>query len=85
MTPSPTFLNLKLLIETQFNATIKTLQTNWGGEFRPLKPFLTNLGTIHCHPCPSTLEQNGRVERKNCDVVEKDIFLLAHASIPLSF
>lgn len=55
------FLKFKQLIETQFSTTIKTFQ-NWGGEFRPLKLFLINLGIIHRHPCPFTPEQNGRVE-----------------------
>ena len=59
-----------LKFKNQFNTTIKALQTDWGGEFRPLKPFLENLGIHHRHPCPYTPQQNGRVERKNRHVVE---------------
>lgn len=70
------FLKFQQLIQTQFGTTIKAL---------PLKPFLLNLGIVHRHPCPYTPEQNGRVERKNRDVVEKGLAMLAFASIPLSF
>lgn len=79
------FLKFKNLVETQFNSKIKAVQTDWGGEYRPIKPFLENLGILHRHPCPYTPEQNGRVERKNRDVVEKGLSVLAHSRVPLAY
>lgn len=32
------------MAELQFNTKIKSLQTNWGVEFRPLAPFLACCG-----------------------------------------
>ena len=34
------FQKFKAMAELQFNSKIKNLQTDWGGEFRPLAPFL---------------------------------------------
>ena len=48
------FKRFKQLVETQFDTKIMALQTDWGGEFRPLKPFLENLGIDHRHLCPIT-------------------------------
>ena len=79
------FLKFKNLIENQFNTTIKALQTNWDGEFRPIKPFLENHGIHHHHPCPYIPQQNGRVEHENCHVVEVGLSMLAHSSVPISY
>ena len=79
------FLKFKNLIENQFNTTIKALQTDWGGEFRPLKPFLENLGIHHHHPCPYIPQQNGRVEHKNHHVVEVGLSMLTHSSFSISY
>ena len=37
------FQQFKAMVELKFNAKIKNLQTDWGGEFRPLAPFLAKL------------------------------------------
>lgn len=81
----PVFQKFKKFVETQFDTNIKTLQTDWGGEYRPIKTFLEKLGVHHRHPCPITPEQNGLVERKNHHVVEVGLSLLAHFSMPLSY
>ena len=79
------FLKFKTLVETQFDNKIKCLQTDWGGEFRSLKPFLDKLGIVHRLSCPYTPQQNGRVERKNRHVVEVGLSMLAQSHVPISF
>ena len=48
------FLNFLAYIHTQFNCTVKTVQTDGGGEFQPLTPLLTKQGTIHRLTRPHT-------------------------------
>ena len=84
MTPSPAFLNLNNSLRHNLAQPLRPCKQIGVGNFDP-KLFLTNLGIIHHHPCPFTPKQNVRVERKNCDVVEKYLSLLAHASVLLSF
>ncbi|KAM6588273.1 hypothetical protein CsatA_010878 [Cannabis sativa] len=70
-------------VERQFGVKIKSLQADWGGEFRPLKPILAQLGVIFRHPCPHTHQQQGRAERKHRHVTEIGLTLLAQANMPL--
>jgi histone deacetylase 1/2 len=53
------------LIQTQFNLPVKSIQSDWGGEFRPFTSLLNSLGTLHRLTCPYTSHQNGTVERKH--------------------
>lgn len=73
------------MVHTQFQATLKSLQIDGGGEFRPLTKYLTDLGITHRITCPHTSHQNGSVERKHRQVVETGLTLLAHASLPYKF
>jgi len=79
------FQQLKLMAELQFNSKIKSEQTDWGGEFRPLTNFLASHGIIHRLICPHTHHQNGVVERKHRHVVELGLALLKQASLRLKF
>jgi histone deacetylase 1/2 len=79
------FVKFKSMVELQFNCTIKTVQTDGGGEFRPLTKYLTNLGIIHRLTCPHTHHQNGLVERKHRHIVETGLTLLSQASLPMKF
>lgn len=79
------FQHFKTMVELQFGCKIKSVQSDWGGEFRPLASFLTAHGIIHRLACPHTHHQNGVVERKHRHVVELGLTLLYHASLPLSF
>lgn len=63
----------------------KSVQTDWGGEFRPFTKFLSDLGIIHRLICPHTHHQNGVVERKHRHIVDLGLTLLSHASLPLKF
>ena len=73
------------MIETQFDTKVRMLQTDWGGEFQAFTNTLCKFGILHRVSCPSTSQQNGRVERKHRHVVEVGLSLLAHASIPLKY
>ncbi|RVW45084.1 Retrovirus-related Pol polyprotein from transposon RE1 [Vitis vinifera] len=77
------FKKFKLQVENQFDAKIKCLQSDNGGEFRSFKTFLQQTGIFHRFSCPYNSAQNGRVERKHRHVVETGLALLAHASLPM--
>src|ERR1044072_7540807 len=79
------FQQFKLMAELQFGDKLKSLQTDWGGEFRSFTIFLKNQGILHRLICPHTHHQNGVIERKHRHIVELGLTLLAHASIPLSY
>ena len=79
------FLQFKNLVENQFDAKIKILQTDWGGEGRFVSTFLASRGISHRVSCPYTLQQNGWVERKNRHVVEMGLTMLVHSRVPMSY
>jgi histone deacetylase 1/2 len=79
------FTNFLALVQNQFQASIKALQSDWGGEFRPFTSLLHELGIQHRLTCPHTSHQNGTVERKHRQIVEMGLTLLSHASLPLKF
>src|ERR1044072_1896389 len=79
------FVQFKRLVEKQFNAILKSVQTDGGGEFRPFTKWLQDLGVVHRIICPHTHHQNGTVERKHRHLVETGLTLLAHAQLPLCF
>lgn len=71
-----------MLIKTQFSASLKAIQTDWGGEFRVFTNYLNERGII---PCPHTSHQNGIVERKHRQIVEMGLTLLAQSHLPHKF
>lgn len=79
------FKQFTTMIERQFGTKIKSVQTDWGGEFRSLSQFFTSLGIIHRLSCPHTSEQNGLVERRHRHVVETGLTLLSQSSVPLHY
>uniref|UniRef100_A0A803P8J1 Integrase catalytic domain-containing protein n=1 Tax=Cannabis sativa TaxID=3483 RepID=A0A803P8J1_CANSA len=81
----PTFTKFKTQVELQLGHQIKTLQSDWGGEFGSFTNLLEQCGIVHRLACPHTDEQNGVVERKHRHVVETGLTLLAHAFLPLTF
>ncbi|KAJ0500301.1 putative RNA-directed DNA polymerase [Helianthus annuus] len=79
------FKQFVLMVERQFNTKLKSVQTDWGGEFRNLSTYFTSLGIIHRRSCPHTSEQNGTVERRHRHVVETGLALLAQSFVPQRF
>jgi hypothetical protein len=61
------------------------MQTDWGGEYKKLNSFFSQVGIIHHVSCPHAHQQNGVIERKHRHIVEVGLSLLAHASMPLKF
>jgi hypothetical protein len=79
------FLKFQLYVERFFNAKIKSVQSDWGGEYRSISKFFENCGIVHRVSCPHTHQQNGSIERKHRHVVESGLALLSHAHTPLRF
>jgi histone deacetylase 1/2 len=79
------FHQFQVLVERQFSCKIKSIQTNWGGEYTKLNSFFKTIGIHHHIICPHTHEQNGNVERRHRHIVETGLTLLGHFKTPLKF
>lgn len=79
------FKIFQTMIKTQFNASIKELQTYWGGEYCTMSTLLQQQGIKHRVPCPHTPSQNGMVEHRNRTIQEKGLTLLAQSCLPSEF
>jgi len=79
------FQTFKLSTELQLNTKIKSVQSDWGGEYRPFSALLVIYGISHRLICPHTHHQNGVVERKHRHIVDLGLTLLHHATLPLQF
>jgi transposase InsO family protein len=77
------FVKFKLMVENQFSATIKQLQSDGGGEYTSLhfQSFLTKHGILHWKSCPYKSQQNGLAERKLRHLLETGLTLLAHSHL----
>jgi hypothetical protein len=82
---SSVFLKFKSYVECYFNSKIKSVQSDWGGEYRPLNKLLTQFGIFHRISCPHTHQQNGAIERKHRHIVETRLALLSHANMPFHY
>ena len=80
-----TFIKFQILVEKQFDAKIKCLQLDNGGEFKAFASFLTQQGIVNQCSCPHILEQNGITKRKIRHIVETGLTLVANANLPSKF
>ena len=80
-----TFLRFQKYVELLLNTKIKSVQSDWGGEYHRLHKYFLDHGIIHYISCPHTHQQNGSAERKHRHVVETGLALLAHSSMPVKF
>lgn len=62
------FATFRVHVERFFNAKVKCLQTDWGGEFRSLQPVLKQLGIMFRHPCPHTHTPKMDESRESIDM-----------------
>ena len=71
-------------VQTQYNAKIKILRSDNGGEYvnRVFQSFLKTHGIIHQRTCPYTPEQNGVSERKNRHLLDMARCILFSAHCP---
>lgn len=80
-----TFCNFMAQAELQLGFKIKSVQSDWGGEYRAFTNFLISNGIHHRVSCPGSHQQNGSAERKHRHIVEMGLTLLANASMPLKY
>lgn len=79
------FLQFQKHVETMLNTKIRSVQSDWGGEYHRLHNYFKSTGIEHHISCPHTHQQNGLVERKHRHIVETGLALLAQANMPLSY
>jgi transposase InsO family protein len=81
------FQNFHKMISTQYNAQVKVLRSDNGGEYlsHELQQYLRTKGILHQTTCPNTPQQNGVAERKNRHLLEVIRALLIEAHMPLSY
>nr|CAN65321.1 hypothetical protein VITISV_028038 [Vitis vinifera] len=81
------FQNFHKMIETQYNAKVRVLRSDNGGEYQSsdLQKYLEGHGIIHQTTCSNTPQQNGVVERKNRHLLEVVRVSLIAAKIPISY
>ena len=58
------FLQFQKYVERFFKTPIKSVQSDWGGEYRTISTFFKNCGIVHHVSCPHTHQQQGSVERQ---------------------
>ena len=60
------FQNFHKMIETQYNAKVRVLRSDNGGEYQSfdLQKYLEGHGIIHQTTCSNTPQQNGVAEQK---------------------
>lgn len=80
-----TFCNFKAQVELQTEYKIKSLQSDWGVEYRSLTNYLQSHSIHHRIFCPGSHQQNGSAERKHKHIVEMGLTLLVKASMPLCY
>ena len=83
---TPNIKNLCKLIKRQFGEDIKGIRTDNARDFlnTELKEFLESEGIKHETSCPYTPQQNGLVERKIRDTVDKSRTLLIQGNVPIN-
>ncbi|RVW79412.1 Retrovirus-related Pol polyprotein from transposon TNT 1-94 [Vitis vinifera] len=75
------------MIETQYNAKVRVLHSDNGGEYQSfdLQKYLEGHGIIHQTTCSNTPKQNGVTERKNRHLLKVVRAFLIAAKTPISY
>jgi len=81
----PVFIKFQSMTERLLNTKIKSVQTDWGGEYRNLHQYFQSIGIVHRVSCPHTHQQQGCVERKHRHIIDTTLALLATSSLPKKF
>ena len=80
-----TFMSFTAMIERQFSANIKIVQSDNGTEFNRLLDYFSANGIMFQKSCVGTPQQNGRVERKNRHILNVGGALLFQSKLPIYF
>ena len=80
------FQKFHKMIETQYNAKVRVLRSDNGGEYQSfdLQKYLEEHDIIHQTTCSNSPQQNGVVERKNWHLLKVVHASLIAAKIPIS-
>ena len=75
------------MVQTQFQAKIKILRTDNGGEYfnSVLRDYLLSEGITHQSSCVDSPQQNGVFERKNRHLLEIARSLMFSTNVPKYF
>jgi histone deacetylase 1/2 len=79
------FYQFQKQVELLLGTKIRSVQSDWGGEYQKLHTYFSQTGITHRISCPHTHQQNGAIERKQRHLVETALALLAQSSAPLRF
>ncbi|RVX09853.1 Retrovirus-related Pol polyprotein from transposon RE1 [Vitis vinifera] len=81
------FKKFHKMIETQYNAKVRVLRSDNGGEYQSsdLQKYLEGHDIIHQTTCSNTPQQNGVAERKNRHLLEVVRVSLIAAKTPISY
>ncbi|CAN6801891.1 unnamed protein product, partial [Brassica oleracea] len=81
------FKNFQTYVTNHYNAKIKILRSDNGGEYTSyaFKSHLSHHGILHQTSCPYTPQQNGVAERKNRHLMEVARSLMFQANVPKRF
>jgi len=74
-----------ILFERLQNSNIRSVQTDWGGEYHNLHTYFQSIGIIHRVSCPHTHQQQGCAERKHYHLIDTTLALLADSHLPKTF
>jgi hypothetical protein len=76
------FIKFQSMVERLLNAKIKSVQTDWGDEYRNLHKYFQSIGILHLVSCPHTHQQEECVEMKHRHLIDTTLALLATSSLP---
>ena len=81
------FVNFQAYVTNHYNATVKVLRSDNGGEYtsNAFKSHLAKHGIVHQTSCPYTPQQNGVAERKNRHLMEVSRSMMYHSNVPKRF
>jgi hypothetical protein len=81
------FKQFQAMVHTQFSLPIKTLRTDYGGEFTStdFNQFCDDKGILHQLSCPHTPQQNGVAKRKHRHLIQCALALLSESHLPISY
>ncbi|KAL0641711.1 hypothetical protein Bca4012_102729 [Brassica carinata] len=81
------FMNFQAYVSNQYNATVKVLRSDNGGEYisNAFKSHLAKHGIVHQTSCPYTPQQNGVAERKNRHLMEVARSMMFHENVQKRF